>query len=410
MTIYSIYAEIKTNAEPENLYYDMEVYKETPLGTKIYALRPTGKQPLQADKKTQVHQSMDIIEVEESSYITSIDIYRKVNSQYIQVTTDPLTTITPLKGFQTKDKDWGPSRDINCYFETVQKTQPSQNGQVNTYNLKISRPERHFNAAEHPEGDALDPFTKTNMQQELQARLAKSTFPDQGGSSLCGPASFFYALLIDRPDIYRQVVNELWESGKTKIGSLKLKPGTDCKNPTKFFRYNTYSKQDVPKISAIDWMTLASLRDTENSFLDYDSPDDQLSGITMGGAIKSWFEKAGATKKHTTSFSYVFGSNLKVKDVCTLNGYIDGDNHIVVLIGAGMLNGGSGSSKNHWIVWKDKLKLVDGSEITEQTALTEKVSLELFSWGSVGNQLKKDLTLGDALDHLYGGLVFSKIP
>jgi hypothetical protein len=44
-----------------------------------------------------------------------------------------------------------------------------------------------------------------------------SSYPNQGWTSLCGPASFFYCLQMDRPDVYKQAVNELWLHGKTKI-------------------------------------------------------------------------------------------------------------------------------------------------------------------------------------------------
>lgn len=410
MTKYNIIIEINTNTAPENLYYNMELYKSDRNGNKTYALRPTGKIQLQKGNKTKVHESLDMADLPETSYILSLDLYRKIGSKYNKIYQEPLTAIAPLKGFLKDNKDWGLSRCFQ-YYETTQQTKKSQNEHIYIYQPKISSKPRIFKTKEHDIGDPLDPFTKEKVQQELKARIAKKTFPDQGSSSLCGPAAFFYALLMDRPDIYRQVVNELWESGKTKIGSLKLEPSKDCQNPTKFFKHNDDNKkEDIPKISAIDWMTLASLRDSENTFFDYQSPDNELSGITMDGSIKSWFNKIGATKEASTGFNYLLGKNLSIKDVLSLNRYIDGNHHILVLIGAGMLNYGTGSSKNHWIVWKSKLTLKNGSEITEQTALTEKVSLELFSWGEVGNQLKTDLTLEGVLDHLYGGLVFKKIP
>ncbi|MCM6167808.1 hypothetical protein M4B56_27935, partial [Klebsiella pneumoniae] len=51
--------------------------------------------------------------------------------------------------------------------------------------------------------------------------------PNQGRTSLCGPASFFYCLQMDRPDVYKQAAIELWMQGKTKIGTLDITPAMD---------------------------------------------------------------------------------------------------------------------------------------------------------------------------------------
>lgn len=66
--------------------------------------------------------------------------------------------------------------------------------------------------------------------------------------------------------------------------------------------------------------------------------------------------------------------------------------------------------KNHWIVWEDKLRLLNGDEVTMSTPLTEQVQLKLFTWGHVRCALRAKITLGDFLKYIYGGMVFSKIP
>lgn len=163
MTIYNISATIKTNTAPENLYYAMELYKTDWSGNETFALRPTGKYPLQAGNKTQLHPSLDINDPPETCYILSIDLYRKVGVDYIKMNQDPMTAIVPLKGFQTTDKDWGASREFE-YFETTQPTQKERNGQVNVFQLNISSKPRIFEAKEHGIGDPLDPFTKQRLR------------------------------------------------------------------------------------------------------------------------------------------------------------------------------------------------------------------------------------------------------
>ena len=409
MTIYNISTYIKTKTDPKYIVYEMELYKIDDKGNKVYALESTGKQNLQADKRTSVHSSLDISDPENTSYILELNLFHKIGNDEYEVLPEPMTAIIPLKGFLTPDKKWGLSREFE-YNETTKKT---QKGHFFTYSEKVTFKPRVFEAKEHPAGDPLDPFSKEKIETALKFRLAQWNYPAQGDSSLCGPAAFFYCLLMDRPDLYKQMVKELWESGKTKIGTLKLEPSSDCRHPKKFFDYDDI-EGIYPKVSAIDWITLASLRDTENSFFDYDSPDDQIPGITVAGELKKWFKKAGAEivyEINTKIINHITGPKLTLKDLCRLNYYIGLGMHVVVLIAARMLDRGSGpTSKNHWIVWNDKLKLLSGLKLTEHSILTEQVQLELFSWGDVYNQLKFGTTLADVMKYSFGALVVGKIP
>lgn len=409
MTVYNISTSIATKNNHEDIIYEMELYKKDDKGNKIYALKSTGKQPLQAHNKTLVHPSLDISDPENTSYILELDLYHKLVAKDYKVLKEPMTAIIPLKGFITLDKNWGLSREFQ-YNETVKET---QSGTLSIYKVKITLKPRVFEVKEHPVGDPLDPFTKVEIEKVLQKRLAKNyNFPDQHYSSLCGPAAFFYCLLMDRSDLYEQVVKELWESGKTKIGTLKIKPSDNCRHPSNFFIND--SQRCVPKVPCIDWITLASLRDTENNFFDYDSPDDQVPGITTAGDLKTWFEKSGAKilySINTGLMQQISGPHLTLQDLCRLNSYISPDTHVVVLIAAKMINNQSSlATKDHWIVWTDKLKLHNGLEITEQTAITEKVQLELFSWGKVYNQLASGRTLGEVMQYSFAAMVVSKIP
>lgn len=229
------------------------------------------------------------------------------------------------------------------------------------------------------------------------------------------PSFFFYCLLKDRPDLYLQTVKELWETGKTKIGTLKIEPKDDCKKPRNFFRtINTTTGQiTIKKLPAIDWITLATLRDSSNKAFDYQSPDNQVSGITMDGILKEWFRAVGVSYIYSTNFgllsTYLLGVKLKIEEVCKLNDYIDRSNHVVTLIGTALIDAGGGTNKSHWIVWEDKIRLLDNKEITVNTPLSAKVKLKVFSWGVIMN-IRQNFTLKDVLGCLYGGVVFPKIP
>ena len=408
MTVYNISTYIKTKTDPKYIVYEMELYKIDDKGNKVYALESTGKQNLQADKRTLVHSSLDISDPENTSYILELNLFHKIGNDEYEVLPEPMTAIIPLKGFLITDKKWGLSREFE-YNETTEKT---QNGHVFIYSVKVSFKSRAFEVKEHPAGDPHDPFRKEKIEEGLAFRLAKLDYPNQDRSMLCGPAAFFYCLLIDRPDLYKQMVKELWESGKTKIGTLKLEPSYDCRHPTNFFKNEPPGY--LPKVPAIDWITLASLRDTENSFFDYDSPNDNIPGITTAGDLKTWFKKAGAEiiyEINTKIINHITGPKLTLKDLCRLNSYVREDTHVVMLITSRMFDDEILiTTKNHWIVWADKLKLINGYEVTEQTPLTELVQLKCFSWGEVKNHLLKNTTLADVMQYSYAAFVISKIP
>ncbi|MGJ0578545.1 hypothetical protein ACR71G_10705, partial [Xenorhabdus bovienii] len=239
-------------------------------------------------------------------------------------------------------------RENACYFESTAETKPVSDGD-NTIELKITIPERPFIAKEYPIGHEKDSFEKNKFESEIQGRIARKTYPRQGWASLCGPAAFFYCLQKDRPDIYEQSARELWKYGKTKIGRLDIKPGDGCRHPSGSF-YNN----GEPTISGLDWITLASLRDSENAIFSYNQVEAETAGVTMWGKLTEWFEKAGYEKIFDNISIF---SHSNINDIINLNDYIRKGYIVVSLISVGMLKGSAGetSGKNHWIVWEGEV-------------------------------------------------------
>jgi hypothetical protein len=110
-----------------------------------------------------------------------------------------------------------------------------------------------------------------------------------------GPAVFLYWLSKRKPKQHAQYIIDLYEKGEASIGQLKVKPGIDCKNYDPIADYG---------IMEADWIALSGLRDSENDFLDYDHPNDRLSGITMPGDVAKWFAFPDflAIRKNTNIF------------------------------------------------------------------------------------------------------------
>ena len=415
MAIYTIQFQIQSNAPVEDLGYQLEVYK-TVNDIPKYALHKTPITPLEAGYKTQVHRSLDIDPSKDQHFIMSFMIYRKVNNTYHAIYDEPKTKVYSLNNPPTLSTN--KSENIT-YFETTATTMPQKSEhEVNTKVVIISARKRPFEDQAHKEGTALDPFNKSTIEQQIQNRLIGFDYPNQRSTSLCGAAAFFYCLLKDQPSIYEQVAWDLWNYGNVQIGNLKIKPSNDCRYP------NDIAQMDI---SGLDWMTLGSLRDTSNLVMDIEARDksttagffmEGLAGITTVSTAKGWFEKVGAkcVFDNTMLWTPAGINHAKLKHLLDLNMYANKPNyHVIVLIGAYMFKGGTGSSKNHWVVWESKITNLDGDEINESTPLTEKVKLKAFSWGKVGgfddpeNNIRLGLTLGDVLEHVFGGFVVTKI-
>lgn len=160
------------------------------------------------------------------------------------------------------------------------------------------------------------------------------------------------------------------ESWQSNAGIFLLQPSTSTMKVNDLF-----SGASHPRVSAVDWITMASLRDSSNNLLKYESVGDKVSAITLWGDIEKWMLNAGAQK----IFSNISLYHSSLSDICKLNSLMCNDVHIFSLISAGMLQQGANVPfKDHWIVWDGKLKLVNGGSITNETSLEELVSLRLF--------------------------------
>jgi hypothetical protein len=100
----------------------------------------------------------------------------------------------------------------------------------------------------------------------------------QGKASLCGPAAFFFTLTKNRPDIYVQLVTDLYINGQTQLKSLKLQSSTKARqhNPT--------------AMNHSDWLLFSSINPK------YDNPTEEFDGITFPGKLKTWYTNAGFTQ------------------------------------------------------------------------------------------------------------------
>lgn len=391
MPTYTIGTRIDSNVDPEQLLYDLNVWRMDATG-QIHTLLEVSQQPLQSNYETQKHPTADTSDALSVIYIMEVTLYRKMMLKLRCVTPEPFRKMYTLQEFST-DRAWSSTKRENpYYFETTGELRPVSEGD-NTRDLTLSTRERAFIAKEYPVGNARDPFEKFTIEDQIEERLAKLSFPYQGGASLCGPAAFFYCLQVDRPDVYAQAARELWRYGKTKIGDLEITPGKGCRRPSGEF----YDEDNKRLISGLDWIMLASLRDSENLVFGYDTVNAPISGITIWSTLTEWFEKAGYEKV----FSNAGATRAGIEGINALNRYMEQGYRVVTLINDGLLIDSNSklTVPTHWIVWDSPIS----------RSATGEIELTLFSWGGVSMQIKSTKDLSFFVARFFGGMVFKPL-
>jgi hypothetical protein len=209
---------------------------------------------------------------------------------------------------------------------------------------------------------AFPNIKRADVVDGLRARVTKPSRIDQANTSLCGPASLFYCVAQTKAALYARYVTELYQTGKSTIGTTVVKPGTDCRK---------YAPSVKAGIHPVDWIALASLRDSENDAFSYASPSAETGGITMPGDLLGWFIDAGFAKQGNYT-NLVF-----TKDVANLKAA--GERYkqrqsVCLFISANMLEtpGVKSTFPDHWVVLASNI-----------TFAGNVAAFTVFSWGEL---------------------------
>ncbi|MDG9669728.1 hypothetical protein ONV78_18480 [Hahella sp. CR1] len=246
-------------------------------------------------------------------------------------------------------------------------------------------------------------ITREDFYYYLRKRVNKPQSIYQQDASLCGPAAFIYILATQKPLAYVKYAIDLYERGVASIGNIVVKPSRAC-------RSYTYSSA----INVCDWVTLASLRDSENLFFNYDSHSDAISGITLPSKISEWFKKSGYTtvENNTNLIFDKSASNLANASRKFLSGH-----NVCLFVGSDIFIGTKKgrAPADHWVVLTSPI-LVDnkpissfftnGSRREDESAMWDKkISFTVYTWGNDHwpvNRNISDLKMGDFMDFYYG--------
>jgi hypothetical protein len=228
----------------------------------------------------------------------------------------------------------------------------------------------------------------------LLLRLAYPGILRQGDANLCGPAAYLFTLLCDRPGMYVRFATELYERGAASLAGLSIEPSSDVRKNT----------PEAYKIAPVDWMTMASLRNSGDWFLKFDSTDGGLSGATTTSDIVWWLTKAGYSdiQQDTNLLRHQRDtSSMDKASELFSKGY-----RVILQIDSNMIEEGkqdtSGSvwvKDRHWIVLQSPIDRSGGN-----------VKMTVFSWGNAKHEVPEKGT-ALSLDHFlenYFGYVAAK--
>ena len=220
------------------------------------------------------------------------------------------------------------------------------------------------NFAKQSGNGAFPNISRSDVVKGLRERVRDPWKIDQGAASLCGPAALLFSVLKRDPEMYVKYVTNVYNDGEAALGKtwgIWVTPSKACR-----------SHDPAGKMPAVDWVALASLRDSENDVWSYSSTEDQASGITPPVTLSLWMKETGFTdRKNETNLFWTKGKeNLKTASGLHLQG------HRVSLFCKGdtlkKKEGGTFSIPTHWVV------------ITKGAVFTgDKVKIQLFSWGTL---------------------------
>jgi hypothetical protein len=228
-------------------------------------------------------------------------------------------------------------------------------------------------------------ISRASVVEGLKERVAKPSTLDQNQASLCGPAAYLYCLLNCQPDWFCKYVSDLYNKGYSRIHHLVVKPSADCRNYT----------PPKSKIADVDWIALASLRDSENSFFDYQDADDTASGATRPGLLAQWFAKGGfGSVQNNTNFVFSKGlpTLLDAMQKMRLGHYV------CLFVNDNLLDANEFKTNtyhaNHWVVLDGLFNQVVDSDIR----------FPVYTWGDIHSipRGNRKMTRDDLSKNFYG--------
>lgn len=244
---------------------------------------------------------------------------------------------------------------------------------------------------------------------ELRDRIEAPWKINQGAASLCGPNAFMTCVAARHPNAYASYLIQLWKHGEAYLGGLKVTPSAKCLSASVV----SSSGGKGEAIRAIDWMALASLRDSSNKFFNYDHFSDQMGGITLPESLAGWFKSTlFGSAVNKTSIS----SPRSIENLQSAQREFTANKSVCLFISTKVTKGSFKiqATPNHWVVLSQPIKL-DGKPLHSYTLsqleenIDKPIEVYVMTWGYPngryplhGRHSQKTLSLKDFLNFYYG--------
>lgn len=217
---------------------------------------------------------------------------------------------------------------------------------------------------------------------DLLYRVANPNVINQGPATICGPVGFLYSVAFDTPANYAQFGIDLFERGKARLGRYEVAPGHDCRHYLPPF-----------PITHGEWLTGASLRDSANSFFDYDTV--LRDGGTKFSEVVRWMKAAGYSDIKASDGRK---QSRNTSEIGLINGLYSRGYRVILLIHSMLLNpkkqADKSSEGNHYVVLRSPIEVIGNQ-----------VKVAVYTWG-VGQWIipgpNTSMSAGGFAQHWYG--------
>jgi len=247
-----------------------------------------------------------------------------------------------------------------------------------------------FSQRRHPR--AFTGLDRIEVFDALDQRIDHPHLIYQGKAGLCGPAAILYNYALHDRVGYTKLIIDLFEHGRGMLRHWKLTPSRALKDHV--FSHKAH-------VTPADWMALASIRDCENWFFDYQTATNE--GSTPHSEMVDIFKKAGFghIKDRCIDFTHAHQNLSHHRQQHLIHllreaGELRGKGYsVALLIDAGILKDKQPSGRhNHWVALASSVHVVGDS-----------CNLKVFTWGKIrflNNPPGVPCTLAELVDYFYG--------
>lgn len=214
---------------------------------------------------------------------------------------------------------------------------------------------------------------KATIVADLRSRVNDPFQINQGGQPFCGPAAVLFELVRKQPLRYVRICQSLFETGYFQAASHWISAPNELQQA---------SRGDL-HMSQVDWMVLATLRQSENLLfaVEPNAPEliRNLAGMTKSWEMRGWIKEILGYRKSEYYHAYLMNDESALNQTATA---IQAGGVAFALITAeGMLqtNPPPIPFPSHWVSLVGNIAVTNGQ-----------VSLDVYTWSK---KLHLDLTL-----------------